>query len=326
MKSLIRTLAIGAIAASCYVGQAYADTVRNPLAQSVPRTHAHNDYENENPLFDALHNGFISVEADIWLYGTDLRVAHDPVADPTILPTMEDLYLTPLRDLAAKVNNGGIYADGTPLLLLVDIKSEGVSTYERLHQSLTSYALSNPGLFTTYTKNATGGYDTQKGAVNVIISGNRPRDYMLSQDLRYAAYDGRQGDIGMGIAPEFIPLISGNWNTFFNGDLAWDGLGTIPEDTKAALDNIVAQVHGENKILRFWNLPQDAPSVWGPLYDANVDLINTDNLVGLSTYIQSRQTQAVPEPSLSIALLGVLGTSLLLKRKAQPQSLIDPQS
>ncbi|WP_277875605.1 hypothetical protein [Anabaena subtropica] len=42
MKSLIRTLALGAIAASCYVGQAYADTMKNPLAQSVPRTHANN--------------------------------------------------------------------------------------------------------------------------------------------------------------------------------------------------------------------------------------------------------------------------------------------
>lgn len=88
----------------------------------------------------------------------------------------------------------------------------------------------------------------------------------------------------------------------------------------------MAQVHSENKILRFWNLPIDAPSVWGPLYDANVDLINTDNLTGLSTYIQSLQTQAVPEPSLSIALLGVLGTSLLLKRRAQSQSLIDPKA
>ncbi|MBD2245193.1 PEP-CTERM sorting domain-containing protein [Nostoc sp. FACHB-888] len=62
------------------------------------------------------------------------------------------------------------------------------------------------------------------------------------------------------------------------------------------------------------------------LYDANVDLINTDNLTGLSTYIQSRQTQAVPEPSLSIAFLAVLGTPLLLKRRRQSQSLIDLQS
>jgi len=74
MNKLIRTLAFSAIAGSCWIGQANADTVV-PADQSVPRTHAHNDYEHEYPLFDALHNGFISVESDIWLYGGDLRVA-----------------------------------------------------------------------------------------------------------------------------------------------------------------------------------------------------------------------------------------------------------
>lgn len=138
---------------------------------------------------------------------------------------------------------------------------------------------------------------------------------MLSQTLRYAAYDGRADDIGMEISPEFIPLISDNWDTFFTGDLAWNGTGTIPDDTKVVLENLVAQVHDEEKILRFWNLPQDAPSVWGPLYDADVDLINTDNLTGLSEFIQSRQSEAVPESSTTVALLGVLGAFMLLARK-----------
>lgn len=312
MKDILRTLIVSVIATSCCAGQAHADTVPTPTSQAIPHTHAHNDYEHEHPLFDALHNGFIGVESDIWLYGTDLRVAHDPVDDPTTLPTLQESYLSPLLNLATQVNNGGIYADGTPLTFLVDIKSEDVLTYQRLHDILASYASDNPELFTTYTKNASSGYDVKEGAVNVVISGNRPRDYMLSQDLRYAAYDGRKDDIGMGIAPEFIPLISDNWNTFFTGDLAWDGTGSIPDDTKAALQDIVAQVHGEEKILRFWNLPQDAPSVWGPLYDSDVDLINTDNLTGLSQYVQSQKTQPVPEPSSSGALIGTLGVFVLL--------------
>lgn len=320
MKDILRTLIISAIATSCCVGQAHADTAPTPTSQAIPRTHAHNDYEHEHPLFDALNNGFIGVESDIWLYGTDLRVAHDPVDDPTTLPTLQESYLSPLLNLATQVNNGGIYADGTPLTLLVDIKSEGVLTYQRLHDVLASYATENPELFTTYTKNASSGHDVKQGAVSVIISGNRPRDYMLSQDLRYAAYDGRKDDIGIGIAPEFIPLISDNWNTFFTGDLVWDGTGTIPDDTKAALQDIVAQVHGEEKILRFWNLPQDAPSVWRSLYDSDVDLINTDNLTSLSQYVQSQKTQPVPEPSSSGALIGTLGVFVLLIRKRYSKS------
>jgi len=52
----------------------------------------------------------------------------------------------------------------------------------------------------------------------------------------------------------------------------------------------------------------------GPLYDADVDLINTDNLTGLSEYIQSqryRQCQNRRRPSRS----GVLGAFVLFTRR-----------
>ena len=43
----------------------------------VIQGHAHNDYENENPLRDALENGFISVEVDVHLADDNLYVSHD---------------------------------------------------------------------------------------------------------------------------------------------------------------------------------------------------------------------------------------------------------
>src|SRR5690349_20625285 len=43
----------------------------NPLVQ----VHAHNDYEHPHPLFDALAQGFCSVEADIHLVNGHLLVA-----------------------------------------------------------------------------------------------------------------------------------------------------------------------------------------------------------------------------------------------------------
>ena len=39
--------------------------------------HAHNDYLHERPLFDALENGFRSIEADVFTQGDSLYVAHD---------------------------------------------------------------------------------------------------------------------------------------------------------------------------------------------------------------------------------------------------------
>lgn len=63
-------------------------------ARPLWRAHAHNDYEHPRPLFDALDHRFGSVEADIYLVGDQLLVAHDPVElDPT--RTLESLYLAP---------------------------------------------------------------------------------------------------------------------------------------------------------------------------------------------------------------------------------------
>lgn len=277
-----------------------------PASSAVPQTHAHNDYEHPNPLYEALSWGFISAEADIWLYPADndnLRVAHDPVADPTTLPTLQELYLDPLVQEFNSNSNGGIYADGTPLHLLVDIKSADTTTYARLHQILSEYAGANPGLFTTFTKTGQDTWEVVEGAVNISISGNRPRADMEEQDVRYAAYDGRASDIGSGASSDFIRLISDNWNTFF-GDFGWDGTGTMPTDILTAIDTIVAEVHDEGKLLRFWNLPNDGPNLWGPLFDADVDYINTDDLAGLSSFVQ----QQVPVPATALLLMvGLLG-------------------
>lgn len=265
-----------------------------PRSVALPHTHAHNDYEHEYPLLNALSYGFVSVEADIWLYPDDeenLRVAHYSVEEPKALPTLEELYLDPLQDLKEKLDNGGIYADGTPLTLLIDIKSKEVSTYERLDEILTQYEARSPGLLTNYTQDESGNYIVTPGAVTVIISGNRPRKLIESQKVRYADYDGRKPDIGTDVTSGFMPLISDNWNKFFSDDLAWDGTGAIPLDTKAELNKIISKVQEEDKIFRFWNLPQDSPNVWSSLYEAGVDLINTDNLEGLSRFIESQMTE-----------------------------------
>jgi hypothetical protein len=71
-----------------------------------------------------------------------------------------------------------------------------------------------------------------------------------------------------------------------------------------SIDTIVAEVHDEGKLLRFWNLPNDGPNLWGPLFDADVDYINTDDLAGLSSFVQ----QQVPVPATALLLMvGLLG-------------------
>src|ERR1700722_5932498 len=62
----------------------------------ITGAHAHNDYLHQHPLFDALANGFCSVEADIYLTNGELRVAHILAATKPG-HTLQSLYLAPLR-------------------------------------------------------------------------------------------------------------------------------------------------------------------------------------------------------------------------------------
>jgi hypothetical protein len=264
-----------------------AGPVPAPADKPVPRTHAHNDYEHPHPLFDALHEGFVGVEADVYLVGKELRVAHDKAEDWSKVPTLEAAYLDPLAKLRAR-RGGAIYSDGTPLLLLVDIKTEAAATYRRLHEVLADFQVKHPGAFTSYAKAPGGTWKAARGAIDVVISGNRPREVMAAQDVRYAGYDGRPSDLGSGVPAEFVPLVSENWDVVFRGDAKWDGSGEAPVATRAKLKALVDAAHAEGKQLRFWKLPVDGPAVWGPLYDAGVDLINTDDLAGLARFIKGR--------------------------------------
>ena len=46
-------------------------------AAPLPNAHAHNDYEHDRPLLDALDHGFTSIEADVFLVEGQLLVAHN---------------------------------------------------------------------------------------------------------------------------------------------------------------------------------------------------------------------------------------------------------
>lgn len=249
----------------------------DPYADVVPldRAHAHNDYEHRRPLFDALHHGFTSVEADIWLVDGELLVAHD--ADEVQAGrTLQSLYLDPLQDIV-RANHGSVYPDrDEPIQLLVDIKSDGASTWEALEEALRPYRR----MLSRF------GRATVDGAVEVVVSGNRPRELMAAERMRWTAYDGRLSDLAGDLAdPSFMPLVSDNWTSVFD----WRGEGNLPADEQALLDDIVATAHGNDQRVRFWATPdQPGPArdaLWQALVDADVDHLNTDDLAGLEAFL-----------------------------------------
>lgn len=265
-----------AVAASSDV--AFAAKGNDPIVVLLERAHAHNDYEHDRPLLDALDHGFTSVEVDIFLVGDELLVAHDP-EDVDASRTLQSLYLDPLTD-RVEANGGSVYGDDTPFTLLIDVKTEAVSTYQALDRVLRRYK----GLLTTVKSDNTKD-KVRQGAVTAIVSGNRSRPTMEAQPVRYALHDGRLSDLGSGAPASLIPLISDRWTAHFT----WMGDGSIPEQERQKLRDIVAQAHADGQRVRFWATP-DTPgpmrdAIWRELIAADVDLINTDDLPGLQAFL-----------------------------------------
>jgi hypothetical protein len=249
-------------------------------AQPLPRAHAHNDYEHDRPLLDALDHGFASVEADVYLVDGELRVGHDP-EDLVAGRTLQSLYLDPLAR-RVRAGHGHVYPRSRQQLqLLVDIKNNGVATYTEIDRVLRAYRT----MLTTFHKGK-----VKAGAVTVVISGDRPRELMASQDRRYAFYDGRMSDLGQGGA-SLIPLISDNWTNHFS----WLGQGEMPEAERAKLREIVATAHRDGQRVRFWATPDTAgaarDAIWRELVAADVDHLNTDDLAGLQRFLREHDTE-----------------------------------
>jgi hypothetical protein len=239
----------------------------------LPQAHAHNDYENRRPLLDALDRGFCSVEADVWLVKGQLLVAHD-LKDAHPERTLEMLYLDPLNQRAEQ-NGGRIFRGGGPsLTLLLDVKSDATNTYVALRGALARYRK----ILTEFHPD-----NTRTNAVTVIISGNRARGMMAEEPVRLAAYDGRLADLESGASPHLIPLISDNWSAHFKWR-AGPGEGPLAEAERLKLGQIVKRVHQQGRRLRFWAVPDSVVS-WKELLDAEVDLINTDDLAGLQMFL-----------------------------------------
>ncbi|PZR52945.1 hypothetical protein DNL40_09845 [Xylanimonas oleitrophica] len=275
---LVRGVVAAALAATAALVPATAATASSAdvvLGTPHARAHAHNDYEHQRPLLDALQHGFTSVEADVWLIDGELRVAHES-RQTRPGRTLESLYLAPLRDVV-RAGGGRVYPgwDGT-FQLLVDIKSDGERTYAAVERALAAY----PEVFVRYADGQVHG-----GPVQAVISGNRPLATMTAARERYGFYDGRSGDVRSGRPTTLMPLVSESWTTMFS----WRGSGSMPAAQRTRLRDYVAQAHASGYRVRFWNTPDSAgaarEAVWRELLAAGVDHINTDDLAGLDRFL-----------------------------------------
>lgn len=232
--------------------------------------HAHNDYKHKHPLSDALQNKFVSIEADIFLINDQLIVSHTrPFFKKK--KTLENLYLKPLLDSCNK-NNGTVYKNcDESIILLIDIKTDATETYKELKKYLEKYQ----SILTRY-ENETISFK----AVTVILTGNKPFDVLQKDTIRNAFIDQSL----LSLDKSFESTLCLMTSTKYSNLLKWKGKGEIPKEEKEKLIALVNQAHQEDKLVRLWASPENS-IVWKALLDCGVDLINTDELEKLNSFL-----------------------------------------
>jgi glycerophosphoryl diester phosphodiesterase len=240
-------------------------------AEPLGRAHAHNDYWHDRPLSDALDQGFCSVEADVFLVDGDFLVGHDR---GELRPgrTLRRLYLDPLKQRVLE-NSGRVFPNGPLFMLLVDIKADGERAFAALEPVLHDYR-------EMLCRFEDGQYHA--GAVQVVLSGDRPLEAMKRAERRYSFYDGRLSDLESDLPATLMPLISDRWPSHFR----WRGDGPISPAEAERLKGIVRRAHRDGRRVRFWATPEK-PTVWRQLLEAGVDHINTDRLRKLADFLKN---------------------------------------
>ena len=226
--------------------------------------HSHNDYAQERPLFAALENGFLSIEADVYLVGGELLVGHNPT-DLKPDRSLRSMYLDPLKTWSQGVGEGKLKPGS--IQLMVDIKQDAEGCYRLLLEQLRSYknliAILDNGILIG-------------GPVRVVLSGSRPFEAVSRDQARLVGLDGKLEHIS-GAKPAFtaleMPMISAAWSEV----CGWDGKEPVSEADQAKLRSFIQLCHKHGRTARLWGGP-DRPEVWRELRKLDMDWVNTDFL------------------------------------------------
>jgi alkaline phosphatase len=232
------------------------------IGQSLPdfRIHSHNDYLQNVPFWKAFSAGATSIEADIFLIGEELFVAHTSQEIDT-LRTFDKLYLNPLRESLVL----GLERPKS-LQLLIDIKSEPYSTLDVLIRKLKNH----PEII-------------RNEAISIVISGNRPKpsEYVNYPDFIFFDYQSLAEDIDPAVLKK-IALVS----LSFKSLTEWNGKGRLTAEDLEKVSITIKKAHGHGKPFRFWATP-DSKTAWKALVHLGVDFINTDMPFECANYLNT---------------------------------------
>ena len=228
--------------------------------------HAHNDYQKQDPLTNALRYKVFSIEADIYLSRNRLLVAHDKNELPTA-PTLDSLYLQPIIELFRR-NKGAISEDSsyTPVLM-IDIKDNGEAAIAQLIKLV---SLHRPVFDRSINAKA----------VQLVISGDRSATSKWTSYPPCIFFDGRPNEMYDSATLQRVAFISDSYFNYIN-----------PQDSIISrLGQVVIKVHGKGKLFRLWSSP-DNPEFWKLQQQLGIDIINTDKVAECREYFSNDKTK-----------------------------------
>jgi len=239
--------------------------------------HAHNDYKQRFPFWEAYKLGYGSIEVDIFLHNNQLLVAHEE-SELDTSKTLEKLYLQPILQT---LKNGDQKRGN--LILLIDLKTEAEPTLHALITLLSQY----PAII-------------EQRQIQLTITGNQPDPSKFLSYPSYLWFDANPDTNYPLEVQNRLAIMSANFKKFSK----WNGKGVLSKEERMRLDSVIKKAEITSfKKMRFWNAP-DIPNAWYQLMKLNVGLINTDNITEAATFmaklpkntfqLQQKQTTYTP--------------------------------
>jgi alkaline phosphatase len=246
-----------------------AQSQQIPAQYSTLNAHSHNDYANVTPFWLAYNNHFGSIEADVWAINGDLFVAHNR-SDIKTERTLDTLYIEPVVKLFTENKGQAWSGRRSTFQLMIDLKTPVEPTLAILVEKLNKY----PDVFDQ---------KVNENAVRIVITGNRPDP---SDFIKYPEFIFFDGILKMKYDEQQLKRVA-LYSENLKNIISWNGEGEINEKEKIRLQSVIDSVHYIDKKIRFWNAP-DNINAWNTFIKMKSDYINTDQIVKLSEYLNSR--------------------------------------
>lgn len=222
--------------------------------------HSHNDYEQKRPLLQAYESRANEIEADVFLVGDSLIVAH---SKKKINPqnTLGRLYLAPIASFFKQYGNKVSIEKKYTFTLMIDVKENWNLVYPVLKREIEKY-----GEIFDRSKN--------KLAIQIVISGERPPDSTFHTYPKWLFFDGLPNISHAKRDFKRVTMISDNFANYSK----WKGDGKIPEADRVKLSVAVTEANKKHRYFRFWGAP-DTENSWKQLLTLGSVIINTDKIV-----------------------------------------------